>query len=114
MIKEFGQLAQPDEWVTTDMPWATAWYADRASLWLPDSISDFENFNDNVCPTGVILLTPVIVVKTVQNLHDGRIQGLVSVGCRTAAESSSGAGTFPPGQLSSSHPYDDVSRRPRL
>jgi 4-amino-4-deoxy-L-arabinose transferase-like glycosyltransferase len=58
-IKELGQLAQPDEWVTSDMPWATAWYADRASLWLPDSVSDFENFHDNVCPTGLLLLTPV-------------------------------------------------------
>jgi 4-amino-4-deoxy-L-arabinose transferase-like glycosyltransferase len=59
LIKLFGQYAQPDEWVTSDMPWATAWYADRASLWLPDSISDFQNLYDNVCPTGVLLLTPV-------------------------------------------------------
>jgi 4-amino-4-deoxy-L-arabinose transferase-like glycosyltransferase len=59
LIKSLGQCAQPDEWVTTDMPWATAWYADRASLWLPDSIADFQNFYDNVCPTGILLLTPV-------------------------------------------------------
>ena len=59
LIKSFGQYAQTDEWVTSDMPWATAWYADRASLWLPDSLSDFQNFHDNVCPTGVLLLTPV-------------------------------------------------------
>ena len=58
-IKSIGQFAEPDEWVTTDMPWATAWYADRASLWLPDSITDFENLNDNICPTGVLLMTPV-------------------------------------------------------
>jgi len=59
LIKSFGQYSQPDEWVTSDMPWATAWYADRASLWLPDSLSDFQNFHDNVCPTGILLLTPV-------------------------------------------------------
>ncbi|MCE0523179.1 MAG: hypothetical protein LV480_09745 [Methylacidiphilales bacterium] len=58
-IKAYGQYAQPDEWITTDMPWATAWYADRASLWLPDSLSDFENLHDDVCPTGLLLLTPV-------------------------------------------------------
>ncbi|HEV3270751.1 MAG TPA: hypothetical protein VGZ93_01055 [Candidatus Methylacidiphilales bacterium] len=58
-IKYYGQLAQPDEWVTSDMPWATAWYADRASLWLPDSIADFENFHKNICPTGILILTPV-------------------------------------------------------
>jgi hypothetical protein len=56
-IKFYGQLAQPDEWVTSDMPWATAWYADRASLWLPDSITDFQNFHDNLCPTGMLFLT---------------------------------------------------------
>ena len=59
LIKAFGQCANPDEWVTTDMPWATAWYADRPSLWLPDSISDFETLHDNVCPTGILILTPV-------------------------------------------------------
>jgi 4-amino-4-deoxy-L-arabinose transferase-like glycosyltransferase len=59
LIKQLAQLAQPDEWVTTDMPWATAWYADRASLWLPDSVSDFENLHDNVCPTGMLIFTPV-------------------------------------------------------
>ena len=53
-IKVFGQLTRPDEWMTTDMPWATAWYADRASLWLPDSISDFESLHDNVCLTGTL------------------------------------------------------------
>ncbi len=58
-IKQIAQMAQPDEWVTTDMPWATAWYGDRASLWLPDQISDFESFHDNICPTGMLIFTPV-------------------------------------------------------
>lgn len=56
-VKSLAQTATPDEWVTTDMPWATAWYADRASLWLPDSINDFENLHDNVCPTGALIFT---------------------------------------------------------
>jgi 4-amino-4-deoxy-L-arabinose transferase-like glycosyltransferase len=59
VLKSIGQYSEPDEWVTTDLPWATAWYADRTSLWLPDSIADFENLHDNVCPTGILLLTPV-------------------------------------------------------
>jgi 4-amino-4-deoxy-L-arabinose transferase-like glycosyltransferase len=58
-LKSISEYAAPDEWVTSDLPWATAWYADRASLWLPDSISEFENLHDNVCPTGILLLTPV-------------------------------------------------------
>jgi len=71
VIKAYGQFAQTDEWITSDMPWATAWYADRASLWLPDSIADFENFHDNVCPTGILLLTPVTWSQPVANVTTG-------------------------------------------
>jgi 4-amino-4-deoxy-L-arabinose transferase-like glycosyltransferase len=70
-IKVFGQLTRPDEWMTTDMPWATAWYGDRASLWLPDSISDFESLHDNVCPTGILLLTPVSWSQPVSTFWTG-------------------------------------------
>jgi hypothetical protein len=71
MIKSIGQYAQPDEWVTSDMPWATAWYADRASLWLPDSITDFIKLNDDVCPTGILLLTPVSWSKPLSTFTSG-------------------------------------------
>lgn len=71
LIKLLGEFAKPDEWVTSDMPWATAWYADRGSLWLPDSISDFENFHDNVCPSGMLILTPITWAKPLNSLTDG-------------------------------------------
>jgi hypothetical protein len=32
--------------ICSDMPWAVAWYADRNSLWLPQSITDFNELND--------------------------------------------------------------------
>jgi 4-amino-4-deoxy-L-arabinose transferase-like glycosyltransferase len=70
-IKMISQLSQPDEWVTSDMPWATAWYGDRASLWLPDSVTDFENFHDNVCPTGMMIFTPVTWEGPVSNITTG-------------------------------------------
>jgi 4-amino-4-deoxy-L-arabinose transferase-like glycosyltransferase len=70
-IKQLTQLAQPDEWVTSDMPWATAWYGDRASLWLPDSITDFESFHDNVCPTGMLMFTPVTWDAPMSNVTEG-------------------------------------------
>ena len=28
------------------MPWAIAWYADRKSVWLPDTVKTFNEFND--------------------------------------------------------------------
>ena len=82
-IKTLSQLAQPDEWVTTDMPWATAWYGDRASLWLPDSVTDFENFHDNVCPTGILIFTPVTWQEPASNITLGEYKdwfGLMTVG----------------------------------
>ncbi|MCE0499635.1 MAG: phospholipid carrier-dependent glycosyltransferase [Methylacidiphilales bacterium] len=74
VINGIARMAAPDEWVTTDMPWATAWYADRASLWLPDSITDFENFHDNVCPTGMLLLTPVSLDQSTTELRAGEFK----------------------------------------
>ncbi|HEX4139241.1 MAG TPA: hypothetical protein VHY09_02770, partial [Candidatus Methylacidiphilales bacterium] len=82
-IKMITQLAQPDEWVTSDMPWATAWYGDRASLWLPDSVTDFENFHDNVCPSGLLMFTPVTWQAPVSDITTGEYKewfALMTVG----------------------------------
>ncbi|MEO6741124.1 MAG: glycosyltransferase family 39 protein [Chthoniobacteraceae bacterium] len=35
-----------DDIICSDMPWATAWYADRKSLWLPLTIADFNDLNE--------------------------------------------------------------------
>ena len=79
LLKAFGQMAQPDEWVTSDMPWATAWYADRASLWLPDSLSDFESLHDNVCPTGMLFITPVSTQQPLSTFMTGEYKDWASL-----------------------------------
>ncbi len=71
LIKVISQFAKPNEWVTSDMPWATAWYGDRASLWLPDSLTEFTALHDNVCPTGVLLFTPVTWLAPLDNIING-------------------------------------------
>lgn len=71
LIKALGQFVQPDEWMTSDMPWATAWYSDHPSLWLPDSVTDFEKLHDNICPTGLLFFTPVTWAQPVSNLTTG-------------------------------------------
>jgi len=53
---------KPEEVVASDMPWAVAWYADRRSLWLPDTIKTFNDFNDYKVlggPVNGLYLTPV-------------------------------------------------------
>jgi hypothetical protein len=52
----------PDEIITSDMPWAVAWYADRECIWLPDKISTFMDLNDYDrlhAPIVGLYLTPV-------------------------------------------------------
>ena len=51
-----------NEVITSDMPWAVAWYADRKSLWLPKTIQDFITLNDYKSLKGSIIglyLTPI-------------------------------------------------------
>lgn len=71
VIKLVGQLAKPDEWVTSDMPWATSWYGDRASLWLPDSVANFNTIHDSICPSGILLFTPVTWMQPTATLTAG-------------------------------------------
>ncbi|MEI8342101.1 MAG: glycosyltransferase family 39 protein [Verrucomicrobiota bacterium] len=51
-----------DEIIASDMPWGVAWYADRKSLWIPNTINDFIALNDYNQLGGRIVglyLTPV-------------------------------------------------------
>jgi hypothetical protein len=45
-IAILGQWTREREIITSDMPWAVAWYADRKSLWLPNSVRDYLRLND--------------------------------------------------------------------
>jgi hypothetical protein len=51
-----------DEIITSDMPWAVAWYADRESIWLPDTVANFMDlydYNRLYRPIVGMYLTPV-------------------------------------------------------
>ena len=41
-----SNMAEPGECLTTDIPWATAWYGGRTSILLPKSIDEFYEIND--------------------------------------------------------------------
>lgn len=42
LIVRFADWVQPNEAIASDIPWATAWYAGRTSLLLPENIGQFE------------------------------------------------------------------------
>lgn len=57
-----GDWFGENEVIASDMPWAVAWYAQRKSLLLPDSVKSFNNINDYRrvgVPISGLYLTPV-------------------------------------------------------
>jgi hypothetical protein len=52
----------PEEITASDMPWAIAWYADRRSVLLPDSVKTMMDLSDNRVlggPIAAVYLTPI-------------------------------------------------------
>lgn len=47
-----------EEVLAADIPWGTAWYSDRTSLWVPVKKKDFNEINDFKYKISVMLLTP--------------------------------------------------------
>ncbi|MEO6788145.1 MAG: glycosyltransferase family 39 protein [Chthoniobacteraceae bacterium] len=45
-IADLSDWYSKSDIICSDMPWATAWYADRKSLWLPLTIADFNDLNE--------------------------------------------------------------------
>ncbi len=61
-IAVLNDWMKPNEIVASDMPWAIAWYADRRSVWLPESIHAFSELTDYGtlgAPVNGLYLTPV-------------------------------------------------------
>jgi len=61
-ISMLNDWMKPEEVTASDMPWAVAWYADRRSVWLPDTLKALVEFRDNNvlgAPINGLYLTPV-------------------------------------------------------
>ena len=62
LIGVLNDWMRPEEIIASDMPWAVAWYADRRSLWLPDTVQVMTELGDyNVLggPVNGLYLTSV-------------------------------------------------------
>jgi hypothetical protein len=73
-ISFVSRLATPNQWVATDMPWATAWYGDRVSLWLPETTADFTSLNDNINESAFVFFSPVTLSKPGTYLTSGEMK----------------------------------------
>lgn len=61
-IAILGEWFGPDEIIASDVPWAVAWYAQRESLLLPETLDDFNYLSDYRVlgyPVNGLYLTPV-------------------------------------------------------
>ncbi|HEY0368239.1 MAG TPA: glycosyltransferase family 39 protein [Chthoniobacterales bacterium] len=61
-ISVIGDWMRPNEVTASDMPWAISWYADRRAMYLPESISAFNDFHDYdpmKAPLNAVYLTPI-------------------------------------------------------
>ncbi len=61
-VSLLGTWFEPDEMIASDMPWAVAWYANRKSLLLPETLRDFNRVHDYdvlTLPIRGLYLTPI-------------------------------------------------------
>lgn len=61
-IAVLNNWMKSNEIIASDMPWAVAWYADRRSLWVPDTVKTFTDLNDYGIlggPVNGLYLTPI-------------------------------------------------------
>ena len=76
LVQKLGDWIGPNEALASDIPWATAWYANRRSLLLPKSAEQFELINSERllgAPLVAIYLTPVSAGgKTYAEIVNGR------------------------------------------
>ncbi|MCX7817953.1 MAG: glycosyltransferase family 39 protein [Kiritimatiellae bacterium] len=52
-VKFVSGLLEPRETMCTDMPWATAWYGDRVSIYVPIALEEFYELNDYRVTEGI-------------------------------------------------------------
>lgn len=61
-ISVLNNWMEPQEIIASDMPWAISWYADRRSIWLPETVKTFTEFHDYGifgAPVNGLYLTPI-------------------------------------------------------
>ena len=58
-----GKMVEPNEVIVSDQPWAVAWYADRACLWLPKDKEQYHAFaklaKEQGHPVAGLVLSPM-------------------------------------------------------
>jgi hypothetical protein len=92
VLQTFQRWSKPNEVISSDMPWAVAWYGDRKALWIPDKPGTFEEYSDYQTlggPIVMLYLTPLTRdLKYASQLVSGEYSswGLLVLGLDRAVE----------------------------
>lgn len=60
-IRRISELLSPGQAIATDSPWATAWYGEIPSLWLPLQQDDLVIIASGLLPVNALYLTPALI-----------------------------------------------------
>jgi len=76
LVASMMHQLEPEEWVATDTPWATAWYADQPSVWIPNSVDPLKQEVMQAIPDlAALYFTPETFnqpfYKSLINVHHG-------------------------------------------
>ena len=47
LIVDYANMVKPNEAIATDIPWAVAWYGNRAAIWLPKDKGQLDTMREN-------------------------------------------------------------------
>jgi len=63
VARSLGEMFSPAEVLASDMPWATAWYAQRSTVWTPVTESDYQKIHLNVHNIAGLYLTQMTMTE---------------------------------------------------
>jgi hypothetical protein len=75
VIGVLNDWMKPQEVTASDIPWAIAWYADRPSIWVPETIktmTDLSDYNTLGAPINGLYLTPI---SSTENTYRDIVKG---------------------------------------
>jgi hypothetical protein len=116
IIKLASEWNQKNEVIVSDMPWATAWYGDRISLWLPAKIKDLYWINDYIQPVSAMLISPLTLDQKISDIKTPALADYEKIILRTGLPPNfplTAMVNLPPKNASGQEAYIYLSDRPR-
>lgn len=67
----------PDQVIATDQPWAVAWYANRKALWLPRTLTEFQDELEPTLQRAGENIQGILITPSSHSMGEGGIPGII-------------------------------------